>query len=95
MICEFCAEAADYGYEPRHDECKGCDCHHKPIEGEPRLVGQPDVWLQLGLSPSPVARRCNYCGEWVRVRKDGLLRKHGMRKATPRYPRRWCSGSES
>lgn len=88
MICDVCATAADYGRKELHRHCDGCDCHHQPIEGKPRLVGTADVEL----SPAErvgLLRRCNYCDKLIKARKDGLLRRHKDRYFKP------CAGSES
>lgn len=75
MICEFCAFAADYGIKRTHGKCQGCDCHHEPIQGEPRLK----------LTPARVAK-CEHCGREVLLNKDRSMRNHRPGRNMPRCP---------
>lgn len=80
MICEICAEAADYDHQSRHDDCKGCDCHHAPIAGKPRLKWSDVNW-------PGTAGPCSVCSKVVAFKKDGTLRKHRTENNT-----RYCTG---
>lgn len=72
VICKYCATAADYDEQWQHESCPGCDCHHKPIEGEPRIkLPELEPREYIGAKAE-----CRLCGKLVAVRKDGKLRKH-------------------
>jgi hypothetical protein len=71
VICKTCRTAADYDEQWLHEQCVGCDCHHMPIEGEPRLKVKP-----LDTLPNGIAGPCGVCGKVVALRRDGKLRKH-------------------
>lgn len=82
MICEMCAMAADYGAQHVHKLCTACDCHHAPIEGEPRLVGDPELSgpQYERLSPRPTSPSstgpCYHCSKPVARYKSGIIRTH-------------------
>jgi hypothetical protein len=80
MICNICAEAADYDYQPRHNDCEGCDCRHKPLVGEQRLKWSDVNW-------PGTSGPCNVCGKVVAFKKDGTLRKHRVMTGAP-----YCAG---
>jgi hypothetical protein len=82
MICQMCALAADYGRQDVHVLCTNCDCHHEPIQGEPRLVGElapvEEVMARsTGFGPGGYrARMCEHCGKTVALNKNGAMRRH-------------------
>lgn len=94
MICKICARAADIGNSElgAHSFCKGCDCHHKPIEGQP-LTGQNGKGLDAEAVAEAFngnrARICLHCDKVVALNKDGRMRKHNV-NCDRRHP---CPGS--
>lgn len=78
MICNNCAEAADYGDMVLHCGVSTCDCHHRPIAGEPRLKH----------TAGARARRCPHCAKVVSLNTDGAMRRHRPGRYMP-----FCPGS--
>jgi hypothetical protein len=90
MICKTCARAADAKSPDMHSLCKGCDCHHMVITGSGTMVPSSGVRKSPAESVG-LLKRCEYCDELMKVRKDGQLRKH--RVLSSNGTRLTCMGS--